>query len=82
MDEITRQELYLTGPTNPIISHRWWITGRFPGRTGNWFACLACTDEEGMILWTAEFIRQFIGQDIYRLIEWGRCEIEEVETKE
>lgn len=78
LDEVTRQELYLTGPGNPAITHRWYVTGRFPGRLGGLWCCIVCTDGEGVIIWTADMLRVFIGQDIFNLIQWGRAEIEEL----
>ncbi len=66
----------LEKPVYVLQVYRYWVSGLLPRPKQTAFTVLVVTDEKDKILWTADMVKVFIGQDLSNLVEWGQCELE------
>lgn len=65
--------------TNPAITERFWVSGKLPrasADSASTFTCFVGVDDYSKIIWTADVLKTFIGQDIQNLIDWGQCQVD------
>lgn len=52
---------------------RFWVSG---GTPNGCFESMVVADLEGRLLWTPDSLSQYLGRDIYRLVDDTRCDLE------
>lgn len=59
---------------DPRIAERFRVEILPPG-SSTYLVCMVMVDEYSRIMWTADVLGKFIGQDLDNLLRWGKCSI-------